>query len=245
MSAAKNLDNQHDEESEAQDELSLDGDFGSGAGGHDDGEGIWLLSYSDLMTLLMGFFALMTSMASFEEEKFKEVGGEAAEYFGGKSDKTYEELGEVINEIIEKRGLSEQVQIETKKTQIKITFQGTLFFDSGSIDLKENAKPLMNEIVQILGEHVPKHKILVEGHTDDIPIEKNIIASNWELASLRAAVVARLFERIGFSRQQIMVIGWGETRPLVPNRNEKSEPIPVNQAKNRRVVLKIMDSHPL
>ncbi len=212
---------------------------------HTDSEGIWLMSYADMMTLLMGFFALLTSMASFDTEKLKEVGGQAAEYFGGETDKTYDQLGQSIKDVIAERGLDNQVKIDVKKTQMTITFEGTLFFDSGSVTIKENAQGLMAEIIGILGDLAKSKKILIEGHTDDIPINKDLIASNWELSGLRAGAVARLFEGVGFSRQQIMVIGWGETRPLVPNRDPSGAILPTNQAQNRRVVLQIMDKLPL
>jgi len=86
----------------------------------------------------------------------------------------------------------------------------------------------------------------VERHTDSVPISRGLVASNWELSALRAGAVAQLFEDQGFAREQIMTIGWGgETRPKQPHFNEAGEPILENQAANRRVVLKIMNSHPL
>jgi chemotaxis protein MotB len=211
----------------------------------EDGEGIWLMSYADMMTLLMGFFALLTSMATFEENKFAEVGDKAAEFFGGTVEKPYEDLGKELIEIIEQRNLGDQVQITVLKTEINITFEGTLFFSSGSIELREPATLLMTEIIQILGEKAPTKRFYIEGHTDDIPISHGIIASNWELSSLRAAAVARLFEYNGFARDHLMTLGWGETRPLKPNRDEFGRPIFENQSQNRRVVLKIMDRLPL
>ncbi|MCB9025281.1 MAG: flagellar motor protein MotB [Bdellovibrionaceae bacterium] len=217
----------------------------SGGAKHDDSESIWLLSYADMMTLLMGFFALLTSMATFEPETFKEVGGGAAEYFGGETDNKFKELGEILKQVIEKKGLSEQVQIKSKMTEVMISFEGTLFFDSGSILLKNSAESLMQEIIVVLEEKAKNNKYLIEGHTDDIPIEKGIVASNWELSALRAGAVARLFEKNGFSRDNIMTIGWGENRPLKANRDTEGNPIKENQDANRRVVLKILNKHPI
>ena len=103
----------------------------------------------------------------------------------------------------------------------------------------------MREIVTILEQEAEDKKFMVEGHTDVVPISQGIIASNWELSALRAGAVARLFEEKGFSREQIMTIGWGETRPDAPHYTKDGEPIAENRGKNRRVVLKIMNSHPL
>ncbi|MCB0389708.1 MAG: flagellar motor protein MotB [Bdellovibrionales bacterium] len=243
MSTAEKL--KPEEAFEEEDEVIEIIDFDEGAKGHEDSEGIWLLSYADMMTLLMGFFALLTSMASFETEKFAQVGSQTAEYFGGVVDKTMEQLGDEISEVIKAKGLDAQVKVERTSSQVSITFEGTLFFELGSVALKETAQDLMSEIINILGEKAPNHKFLIEGHTDDLPMSKGLIASNWELSSLRSAAVARLFEKKGFARKQIMTIGWGETRPLVSNRDNTGQAIKENQAKNRRVVLKILNHHPL
>ncbi|MCB0415303.1 MAG: flagellar motor protein MotB [Bdellovibrionales bacterium] len=242
MSTAEKFEDHEDDEDSSI--TLLDFDDGP-SGGHDDGESIWLLSYSDMMTLLMGFFALLTSMASFDTEKFEKVGSGTAEFFGGTTDQTFSKLGEEIEKVVEKKGLSNQVKIETRNTQITVTFEGTLFFSSGSIELRQNAQGLMKEIISILEEKAGEKRFIVEGHTDDTPIHNGYLASNWELSSLRASRVARLFEEYGFKRDQILTIGWGETRPLYPNKNDQGAPIAENKAKNRRVILKIMNKLPL
>lgn len=229
---------------EEEDDAPLQIDDGHGPA-HIDSEGIWLISYADLMTLLMGFFALMVSMASFEEEQFSKVADETAKYFGGEIEEPYEELADKIKKVIEEKGLQDQIQTEVKKTEVQLTFKGTLFFDSGSISLKEGATVLMNEIISVLDESAKDKKFIIEGHTDDVPINQGVIASNWELSSLRSAAVARLFEKYGFERNQILTLGHGETRPKVPNRDDQGTPIPENMSENRRVVLKIMNKLPL
>ena len=221
-------------------------DFDEGhSGGHEDSEGIWLISYADLMTLLMGFFALMTSMANFDEQKFADVGDQTAKYFKGEVEEPYKKLAKKIDAVIKEKGLEDQVETVVKKTGIKLIFKGTLFFDSGSIALKDNATSLMKEIVGILDVNAGDKKFLIEGHTDDVPIKKGVVASNWELSALRAGAVARLFEQKGFGRDQIMTIGFGETPPKLPHRGEDGQPIIENQGQNRRVVLQVLNRHPL
>ncbi len=103
----------------------------------------------------------------------------------------------------------------------------------------------MSELIEVIGEKAPDKKILIEGHTDNIPINRGVIASNWELSSLRANSVARLFETYDFKKEQILTLGFGETRPLSANTDEAGNPIKENQEKNRRVVIKVMNQHPL
>jgi len=207
----------------------------------EDTEGVWLISYADLMTLLMGFFALMTAMADFNEEKFAEVGEEIAEFTGGQIDKPFQQVGEGIEKIIAEQGLEDQVEVIVNKTNIQIHFTGQLLFSSGSFSVKDEAQGLMGQISKILYDEVPDKKVLIEGHTDSVPISRGIIASNWELSSLRANAVARLFEQRGYLKSQILTIGLGETRPML---KKDGKPV-TDDSKNRRVVIKIMNKHPI
>lgn len=212
---------------------------------HNDTEGVWLISYADLMTLLMGFFALMLSMASFDEVSFAEAGEATAEYMGGEVEQPFEEVGESIKDVIREKQLDDKVKVDITRTALIITFEGTLLFKSGGFNLKQDANNLMKELISTIGEKAPDKKILIEGHTDNIPINRGVIASNWELSSLRANSVARLFGEYNFKNEQILTLGFGETRPLAPNTDKNGAAIKANQDKNRRVIIKVMNNHPL
>lgn len=220
-------------------------DDGDAAPAHEDTEGVWLISYADLMTLLMGFFALMLSMSTFDEDKFTSFGAETADYLGGKTEQPFKEVAESIKKVIEEKKLSDKIKVDVAVTKLTITFEGTLLFASGSQSLKPGANILMNELIGVIGDKAPDKKILIEGHTDNTPINRGVIASNWELSSLRANSVARLFETYKFKKEQILTLGFGETRPLAPNLDENGSAIKANQGKNRRVVIKVMNKLPL
>lgn len=212
---------------------------------HQDTEGVWLISYADMMTLLMGFFALMLSMSTFDEEQFKSVGKQTALYFGGKVVEPFEKAGQAILNLIREKGLEDQVNVNVTSTGIILTFEGTLFFGSGSFAPRGGATELMNELLKILRDTAGDKKFVIEGHTDDTPINRGVIASNWELSSLRANAIARLFENYDFKRDQILTIGLGETRPILPNKDKNGQSIVENQEQNRRVVIKVLDKHPI
>lgn len=212
---------------------------------HEDTEGVWLISYADLMTLLMGFFALMSAMGNYDTEEFTKTAENAALYFGGEVVKPYESLGKAIQGVINAEGLKDQVKVTVSKADLTITFEGTLFFGSGSFQLREKADELMQKLLTILDKEAKDKKFLIEGHTDDNPINQGVIASNWELSSLRANAVARLFEKFNFKRNQILTIGLGDTRPILPNRDKDNNPIRENQDQNRRVVIVVTDKHPI
>lgn len=211
----------------------------------EEGEGPWLVSYADLMTLLMGFFALMLSFSKFDDKAAEEMRMHSAELFGGEYKKPFEELQKQIQAVIEAKGLSEQVTVESNARGVGITFRGTVFFDVGSVNPRSEAINLLSEIAPVLKKEAPGFYILVEGHTDDTPIAQGVIASNWELSALRASSIVRFFERENFERSHLMAVGWSDTKPAMTNRDAQGIPDIENQSANRRVVIQILKSAPL
>jgi chemotaxis protein MotB len=197
------------------------------------------------MTLLMGFFALMLSFSKFDEDKAEEMRMHTAELFGGEYKKPCEELQNQIQLVIEAKGMSDQVTVGASPRGVGITFRGTVFFDVGSVSPRQEASELLNELMPVIKKEAPGFYILVEGHTDDTPISKEIVASNWELSALRASSIVRLFENSSFDRSKLMAVGWSDTKPVVQNRNGQGVPIIENQSANRRVVIQILKSAPI
>lgn len=211
----------------------------------EEGEGPWLVSYADLMTLLMGFFALMLSFSKFDENKFDMVREESSKLFGGEYVKPFEDLKRELQLVIEAKGLADQVTIEANTKGVGITFRGTVFFDIGLVNPRSEAVGLIKELVPVIKKEAEGFYILTEGHTDDTPITQGVISSNWELSALRASSIIRIFESAGFDRAKLMAIGWSDTKPLVENRTAEGEPIFENQSQNRRVVIQILRSAPI
>lgn len=205
----------------------------------DEGEGPWLISYADLMTLLMGFFALIASMSTPDVNRLEKVQESVTEQFGGEFKKPYEDLAKKIENIVKKNNLENQIKVTRAADGVTIKFDGTLFFNSGEFVVKEQGRFVIDKLLGALAVEIPAYKTLIEGHTDNNPISHNIIASNWELSGIRAARIAQIFETYGFKKEQLTIMGWGETKPEVPNSDSSGINIPKNQAKNRRVLIKI------
>ncbi|MBX3033419.1 MAG: flagellar motor protein MotB [Bdellovibrionaceae bacterium] len=208
---------------------------------HEDSEGIWLMSYADMMTLLMGFFALIASFSKVDSTEFEKVKVEAVKYFGGEYETPYGDLAQKINSAIEEMGMAAMVDVQDKPEGVVLVFKGSTLFDSGAFEVKAAATPMMQELAKVVHDIAPSHKIVIEGHTDDVPISSGIILSNWELSGLRAARVALVFEEKGYQKPQITLRGWGETQPLSANKNPDGTPNPDNMAKNRRVTVTIQN----
>ena len=96
-------------------------------------------------------------------------------------------------------------------------------FKSGSAQLTSSAIQSINKLSNIIG--LVKNPIIIEGHTDNVPIKTDKFGSNWELSFYRAyAVVKYLIEQKGFSPQFLSAVGYGEFQPLVNNDTaEKTE----------------------
>lgn len=210
---------------------------------HDDNN--WIVSYADMMTLLVGFFVVLQSFSSIDSSKFEKIKKETTQFFGGEYIIPYENLASSLKKIVADKNLNEQVLFHQTDTGIDITFRGALFFDSGSVTLKNEAKTLLAELIPAISVQAKDFGIVVEGHTDNTPISNSLYSSNWELSSVRACTVLRLFEEDGFDPKKLKAIGWGEHKPIVPNVTSTNVPIKENQNQNRRVVIKILKDNTL
>lgn len=207
----------------------------------------WLMSYADLMTLLFGFFVVMYSFSSEEDPKqWLKVRREISTYFGGKYVNEYAQMKEdVMISLAQNPDLQNKVQLESSPEGLKISFQSHALFDSGEAKLR----PKMLETLEVLSQLIQAYgsdtmAIVVEGHSDDVPIETPQFPSNWELSAARAGSVVRALQRSGMDAKNFEVKAFADTKPQLPNRDELGQPIPENRAINRRVVLSIRRKNP-
>ena len=217
-------------------------------GGHGDEE-LWLVSYADMMTLLFGFFVLMYTFAMAKLDKIPwEINDdmvgmrkEVATYFGGEYIAPFQKDVDKFKNAIGGNLDSELIEIKTSPEGLDIKFQSKVLFDSGKADLKPAIKNGIFELAKLAKEEEGEFRVEVEGHTDDVPIvgAKNKYPTNWELSSARASSVIRVFEDAGYAPGRLMAIGYGSARPIVPNRNPDGTANRENQAKNRRIKIKI------
>ena len=211
---------------------------------NDDGEGNWLVSYADMMTLLMGFFVMVSAFSTPDAAKFEAMKQQTAKAMGGKYTKPFKELSSSLRDILKEFKLDKDVTVEETLNGVTITSKGTLFFESGSADLKPQAAQVMAQLSDILMVRAKGFRVVVEGHTDDVPVLSKQFPSNWELSSSRAGTVVRLLESKGFPRADVRPMGLADTEPLLPNRTPSGDSIPSNQAENRRIVIHIQKQLP-
>lgn len=218
----------------------------------------WLMTYADMVTLLMVFFVLMFAFSDVDIQRFRSIlaafqsslgvldGGvqvlsDDAQLEGG-TQLDLENLHIVRPELeaqlrfvysdlqsfVSQRNLQEAVQLELTERGVVVRFADRILFDLGQAELKPEALDILEQLVEVLRD-VP-NPVRIEGHTDNLPINNERFPSNWELSTARATtVIKQLVEEYGLDPDQFSAAGYGEYRPLVPNDTAE------NRALNRRV----------
>jgi chemotaxis protein MotB len=222
----------------------------------------WLITYADLITLLMVFFIVLYSMANADQEKFKKVSAALNQAFnvdvlsGSGASSMLEGSPEAkaqIDDLISSAEVPEVTRLKNKiesilnatdaatpevsigqdKEGVVIRMSGSYLFDSGRAELKPNSLALLDAIAMEV--KLLPNDIRVDGHTDSTPIDSPRYPTNWELSTARALAVTRYFtETSGIRADRLMAAGFGEFRPLAPNDTRE------RRAANRRVEIKIL-----
>ncbi len=174
----------------------------------------WMVNYADLMTELVCFFIVLYALSA-------------------SLNKDVQKAKKDVEEKMKQEKVATEVKITKDGMQITLEENGqNVFFDSGNADLSP-------KMVEILGKLTPSlktlakagHDIIVEGHTDNVPIHNIYFPSNWELSTARAtSVVQYMIQDQGMPPNHMGAIGYGQFHPIGPNDTEE------HRSKNRRVV---------
>ncbi len=207
---------------------------------------LWLITFSDLLSLLLGCFVMMLAMSSVNKSKFDDMANALNKSLESNSavsiSKEANQVGQVrqqIEEVIKANKMDKDVQLKSTADGLVIVLNEAILFPSGGAEVADN-NSLITNIGKHLGELPNYRKITVEGHTDDVPIHSVHFRSNWELSAARALSVLGILQDSGIPGSKLNFQGFGEYAPEAPNRDEKGNPIEGNRKKNRRVVIRII-----
>lgn len=147
-----------------------------------------------------------------------------------------EQSEEMYNEVVqmaESYSIDTIISIDYNEQYVELDLNGSILFDSGSAQIKEDSKLFLQKIARILTKY--KYCIIeIEGHTDNVPIYSAQYSSNRELSSERARnVYEYIMDQEDFIDANMKIAGYGESRPVASNATEEG------RAKNRRVTIKI------
>ena len=144
-----------------------------------------------------------------------------------------EELAENVGEALADSGIGDQVDVSFTAQYVQLTMNGSLLFDSGSANLKDDAKEVLDRVGVIL-ERYSQGTVEIEGHTDNVPIHNAAYPSNEELSSARAlSVFYYLIDKTYLDPMQLQHAGMGERNPIASNDTEEG------RRSNRRVEIRI------
>lgn len=211
------------------------------SGGGNDDEFLWLISLSDLMILLFIFFVVLFSftykkISALDMKRISEI-----MRTGKIPEMPADKLKKQLDEFTETEKLKEMIDVIKEDDTIRLEIKDRVLFASGQYIPHESGTVVLSKLAKIL-ETVPKEfKVGIEGHTDDIPLRSEAIRDNWELAARRALAVFYVMNLSNELQKRIVVMAYGEQKPLVPNRDPTGLLLPENQARNRRVTLRLFE----
>jgi chemotaxis protein MotB len=222
----------------------------------------WLVSYADLVSLLFAFFVMMYAIASADQEKHARITHAIGVAFGKPAAQAVIEkpaLTESLTTTLQDAArtaslrrehaqltaiahsirtvlapLVAQGQVRVTQTQrgIAVEINASVLFAPGDARISSESSKALIALAGVLKDDA--HAIQVEGHTDNVPINNNAFASNWELSAVRAASVVRLLSDHGIAARRLAALGYGEHQALADNATADG------RLRNRRVQLMIL-----
>lgn len=224
----------------------------------------WMITYSDMVTLLLCFFAALFNVSEVDDIQLQQmisslsnIGMGAMEGGATLSAGRNADLGNTVNSLpsMEKgRSMStakkkatslfspevrsNKVRISSDERGLVISLASDAFFASGSAEVNIDATRdiLLRLGAMLASTELAGHKFRIEGHTDSLRIDpEGPWKSNWELSSARAINILHYLADIGVDERQFQVAGFADTVPIASNDSEEG------RAYNRRVDIIILD----
>ncbi len=202
----------------------------------------WLLTYSDMITLLLAFFAMLIAVSYVDLNLWEQMKqGLRSEI--SKQENVRTPLAEVkqdLDSLLVQEKQQGLVDITLDRDGIKLFFNSSSFYGSGDAELLPTGEAIIDKVTQAMNElDFYKFNVDVEGHTDNVPISTPIFPSNWELSVARASGVVKYFIEEGIEGERLKASGYAETKPVVPHQDEQGRDIVENRPLNRRIVVRI------
>lgn len=201
----------------------------------------WLITYSDIITLILALFVILFALSSIDQGRFEELKAAISKNVSKQEAATpFTQLQQDFVRIFNNYKLGNQVAVNLRPNGIEIELSSNSLYDLGSADIKTEMRPLLNNLALTIKQFDYDNYIVeVEGHTDNIPISTPQFPSNWELSTNRATNIVKYLIAEGIDAERFRVAGYADSRPKLPNVDDRGNSVPAHQAANRRVVIYI------
>ncbi len=231
---------------------------------HESGEGAgmmrWLLTYADMITLLMVFFIVLYAVSQVDKARYevlmkalKQVlsGQQVVTQTGGTipipppvvgklptpsqvEQQTLQKLARQIEQAAAQQGISSDVSVTVAAQGVRVSFRNGILFDLGKATIRPESYQILDSLATLLSG-MP-NDVIVEGYTDSTPIDTPEYHSNWDLSAIRATRVIEYFVGKGLNPVRFSAQAYSQYRPVQPNTTA------YGRQQNRRVDLVILKS---
>lgn len=172
----------------------------------------WVVSYADFVTMLLALFMVMFAIVRTDNQKLIE--------FTKKMQNTFNQQTQKMTNVekLLRDNVAQTKSINILKTDkgILIRVKNNVIFDEGSAQIKPDAQKTLDEIVTVLTKI--DNPVIIEGHTDTIPIKSDKYPSNWELSTARATnIISYIIKKGVISPKRLSAVGYGEYMPIADN----------------------------
>lgn len=203
---------------------------------------LWLVVLCDLMTNLMLFFLVMYSftlqnpktrsewLKAFEASQLIDTQQDRADAVVREFKET--QAAAALVDLLDKSNLRKSADLDVTERFIRVRLRDQLLFGTASARLNPAAEKTLGLLAGVL-KQIP-NDVLVEGHSDDVPVVSGPYKTNWELSVARSASVIGLLTRDGIPPARLIAAGYGPYHPLAAGA------APSARARNRRVELVIL-----
>jgi len=204
-------------------------------------DGTWLITLSDVFTLLLVFFITFLAMTKHSTSP-EEVDNEQKNPLVIRAGHPVPEPGVIKSRIadelagnIDFLNMGEEISVIATSSEIIISMKEKITFRPGEADILQESRPALDKIADTIRRH-PNFLVEIDGHTDDIPIKTRLFPSNWELSVARATSVLKYFiHEHAINPSRLSIKGNADQKPVAPNDT------PENRALNRRVEIRLKE----
>jgi chemotaxis protein MotB len=208
------------------------------------GEGLWLMSFSDMSLILMSFFVLQLSYSQPDKRKYDNLNSSIQQQkepkkLQAKAPENLKTISQKVRQVILDKHLEDVADVVYDVNGLAVEFRDGMLFKPGSAEPNSASRLQVEQVLQAVARSPGNYKIVFEGHTDDVPVGGRTFSSNWELSAARGIALLKSFRRRGVTEGRMSVQAYAHIKPKVPYTGLKGDDLKVARSKNRRVVIRL------